>query len=320
MVIAVLLSQVLLFHVIRKGITYREKNKPNSSGKDAPITYLFETYNDRERLFRQFLLLQDMFNAAFTDILKLGNYDLNPETADWRVLDAGCGEGLFSEEIVSNYPHTHIVGFDRDAEAVATANIAFRSRGDLYFFTHDALKPLPKTLRLLNGKKISTSFDIALAWLVLTHIKNASTALANIAAVLKPGGTILLLDNPTTWFTFPHPSFMALEAVVSEALNWVSFFGFGSQHLAQLEKAGFTDIKSVQIEFLLGGTTEAGQRWLKHYLDLFKAARKTVVEVLGLMSATEFDSHISRIKSETTIDMIGYAYVVQTIARKPLEE
>lgn len=88
-----------------------------SDSHDNPMNYIFETYSDRERLYHQFNLTKDEFNNFLDQALELGQLDLNPNSARWRVLDVGCGEGLFSEEIVSHYPHARVVGFDRDPEA-----------------------------------------------------------------------------------------------------------------------------------------------------------------------------------------------------------
>lgn len=296
-----------------------EQNKTHSSTKNEAVTYIFQTYSDRERLYNQHLLWRDVFNVAFTQVLKLGELDANSDTANWWLLDGGCGEGLYAEEILSKYPRTHIRGFDRDEEAIATANLAFGSVGDLLFFTHDALIPLSEHKEFGKSRKLPSSYDIAVAWLLLMNVKDAVTALRNIETIVKPGGTLLLFDIPLEWITFPNSSFMAIAEVISEALKHISSFGFGSFHQEQLEKDGFTNIQSTLIDVVIGGPTEVGQKWLRHYFNSFLATRPVVVESLGLMSAADFDGHINRIEQDITIDMVGAGFSMQTIARKPLK-
>ena len=77
--------------------------------------------DERRRLEYQFELLREDFDLWFDAALRLAGLRLDPAGATWSVLDAGCGEGLFTHEIAHRYPRARVVGFDVDARAVAVA-------------------------------------------------------------------------------------------------------------------------------------------------------------------------------------------------------
>ncbi len=49
------------------------------------------------------------------------------------MLDAGCGEGLFTREIAHRYPNAQVVGFDVDAQAIAVAAQRQQTRTSRWF-------------------------------------------------------------------------------------------------------------------------------------------------------------------------------------------
>ncbi len=292
-------------------------DKSLSSVPDTPLTYILDTYSDRDRLYTQYELVRPNFNEWFDHALRLGELSTDPETTIWRALDVGCGEGLFAAEIISRYPHAHVVGFDKDREAVMTARSAFRGKKGLHFYTHDVLDQLPARFEPESGGAQGDNFDVAIAHLVLMHVRNTTRALDNLMLALKPGGVIYLNDTPFERVSFPHPSLARLCSVVNEAMRRAATLDFADRHAECLAKAGFVQIKSGSRVYVIGGPTAEGHRVLVNLIAALKAARRGLVERLHLVDGEEFDEHMRRVGSEIQPDMVGESEVINTIARKP---
>src|SRR4051812_25238949 len=87
--------------------------------------YMLENTNERDRLYILFDLWRPDFHRSFDHALTLGDLSTDPATARWRLLDVCCGEGLVSADILERFPLARAVGFDRDAEAIASGSIAY---------------------------------------------------------------------------------------------------------------------------------------------------------------------------------------------------
>ncbi len=96
-----------------------------------------------------------------------------------KVLDVGCGTGVFLARIVRSYGIGG-VGVDISKKSIAAAN-KWRSPR-LHFKVADATQ-----LPFRNG-----SFDYVLSFDVLEHIEDQSKSLSEMARVLKPGGLLLI--------------------------------------------------------------------------------------------------------------------------------
>lgn len=303
------------------------------------LTYLVvEPYTDRDRLYIQYELLRGDFSRWFDRALQLGKLSTDPGAADWRALDVGCGEGLFSGEIARKYPHTKIVGFDKDKHAIETANMVFGSEG-LHFYVHDVLEPQRERPEESQGQSTKSKgrttgsagatnavgasigsgegFDIAFAHFVLMHVRQPSVALANISDVLKPGGVVYVRDSSLEGLPFPHPSLVRLLEVAGHAIQSMTLTNFARHHEEHLREAGFEQIDTGYSVYVVGGPTEEGQRMFNNLVLALKSSRPGLVNALHLISGEEFDEHIRRLTTEVTSDMECKWEIVNSIARKP---
>lgn len=269
---------------------------PEPAGAEESLTYLIVDPNaDRDRLYVQYELFRADFNTWFDRALQLGDLPTDPASANWRVLDAGCGEGLFAYEIHTRYPAAKIVGFDRDARAISTAGWAFGRQGNPMFYTHDVLERLPIVFE--PGVR-ARRFDVVFASVLLMHVRDPATALRYLAAALKPGGVIFLRDSPTDLVPFPQPGLAPLYAVAMAGLERTALPNFARQHSAYLTAAGFKQVETASSRYAVGGPTADGRRMLQSMVSGLQAARPALVERLQLMSAAEFDAHMGRCSSE----------------------
>ena len=106
-----------------------------------------------------------------------------PSSRTWRVLDAGCGTGL-TLTWVKRYTKAEPIGLDRAAAGLEYC----RSRGHMRLLEADTT-----ALPFASGR-----FDLVLSCDVIQHLPRPQgdvSALAEIARVLVPGGTLLLRTN-----------------------------------------------------------------------------------------------------------------------------
>ncbi len=102
-----------------------------------------------------------------------------------KVLDAGCGEGIFTKFTADH--GAEATGIDGAREMVTKAK---QNYPNLNFQIADLLQPLPFTNQV---------FDLVLASMVLMHLKNAETFVGECKRTLKPKGFFI--------FSVLHPCF-----------------------------------------------------------------------------------------------------------------
>lgn len=125
----------------------------------------------------------DAYNALYDRPAVL---DLLGDVAGVRTLDAGCGPGLYAEELTAR--GAEVVGLDASPEMV---RLARRRLGDLFDVrVHD--------LELPMSWLEDESFDAALMALVIHHIDDRVGALREVWRVLRPGGRFVVSTHHPT--------------------------------------------------------------------------------------------------------------------------
>lgn len=112
--------------------------------------------------------------------------DLLDDVAGLRVLDAGCGPGIYAEELVRR--GAEVVGFDASAEMILLARKRLGANAE--FVVHDLEEPLDW---LGDG-----SIDRVVNALVLHHVTDRIGALQEFWRVLRPEGALILSTHHPT--------------------------------------------------------------------------------------------------------------------------
>ncbi len=117
------------------------------------------------------------------------------EIAGKKVLDAGCGTGIFSLIFAKNGA-SKVIGIDISPGSLSTASNLKRkfSLENVEFLRQDMLK-----LGFKDG-----SFDIVWAWGTIHHTTEPFCALNEIIRVLRKGGSLLVAVYKRTRITFIH--------------------------------------------------------------------------------------------------------------------
>jgi len=103
-----------------------------------------------------------------------------------RILDVGCGAALFFDVLE---PLAHVEGIESDRAAVERAG---RWRGRIAVGELD------------GGYRPAEAFDLILMLDVLEHVEDPEPLLRRAAAVLKPGGRLLITVPAFTWLWTAH--------------------------------------------------------------------------------------------------------------------
>lgn len=106
-----------------------------------------------------------------------------------RVLDAGCGPGIYAEALVDR--GAEVVGFDASEKMVALAREKLRGRAEV--FRANLENPLD---RLEDA-----SFDLAVSALAMDYVRDWRPPLSEFRRVLKPGGRLVFsVEHPASTF------------------------------------------------------------------------------------------------------------------------
>ena len=102
-----------------------------------------------------------------------------------RVLVAGCGVGIYAQQIRQRFASA-VDAFDIELERAAAASV----------FIPDAIVSAGESIPFRNE-----SFDVVLSHEVIEHVKDDRRSAAEMVRVLKPGGRLLLFC-PNRWYPF----------------------------------------------------------------------------------------------------------------------
>jgi ubiquinone/menaquinone biosynthesis C-methylase UbiE len=115
------------------------------------------------------------------------------DVAGKRVLDAGCGPGVYAEVLAAG--GAEVVGFDASGRMVELARERLRGRAEI----HRA--KLEEPLAWLEDD----SFDLVVSALAMDYVEDWGVPLAEFYRVLKPCGRLV--------FSVEHPTFKFVEQV-----------------------------------------------------------------------------------------------------------
>ncbi len=117
-----------------------------------------------------------------------------------RVLEVGCGVGAQTAHLVEASPGAHIVAVDQNDDSLAQA----RARVAGVEWHHADLFDLPFA---------DAAFDHVFTCFVLEHLRDPGRALAGLRRVLRPGGTITVIEGDHG-SAFYHPTSAYAHAAI----------------------------------------------------------------------------------------------------------
>lgn len=103
-----------------------------------------------------------------------------------RMLDVGCGTGVFASAVRAALPEVKVVGIDLVAEMLAKGRSRWQSHSGHVFPVQGDSERLPFS---------SASFDIVTCANSFHHYPRQERAIAEMRRVLKPGGRLMIIDG-----------------------------------------------------------------------------------------------------------------------------
>lgn len=145
-----------------------------------------------DELWRPYESMADEFLAHAEDGAYNAHYDrpavleLLGDVAGLRVLDAGCGPGLYAEALLER--GAEVVGFDASSAMVELARERVGDRAEIRVARLDEPLPYP-----------DASVDLVVCALAIHYVADERAAFAEMRRVLRPGGAaVVSTQHPTT--------------------------------------------------------------------------------------------------------------------------
>jgi trans-aconitate 2-methyltransferase len=150
---------------------------------------------------------------------------------DERVLDAGCGSGRVTEQLLARVPDGQVIALDGSAAMLDTARERLRAFGDRVEFVHaDLGRPLP----------ISSPVDAILSTATFHWVPDHDTLFRNLAAVVRPGGQLVAQCGG-------RGNIDAIRQILATVGDgWTGRWNFAApdETTRRLEAAGFEDVQA----------------------------------------------------------------------------
>jgi SAM-dependent methyltransferase len=184
-----------------------------------------------------------------------------------RVLEAGCGVGAQTVQLVTRSPGIDLVSVDISEESLARAKarVAEVAPDARVEWRHADILDLPFP---------DEDFDHIFVCFVLEHLPNPHEVLVRLRRLLRPGGTITVIegDHESAFF---HPRSAAAQAVIDCLVDLQAAAGgdalIGRRLQPLLKDAGYDDVRARPC-------TVYADETLPHLVDGF--TRKTFVAMV----------------------------------------
>lgn len=230
------------------------------------------------------------------------------------VLEAGCGVGAQTITLASNSPKARITSIDVSEASLAEATRAVQAAGigNVTLRQADIFRlPFPPA-----------SFDHVFVCFVLEHLARPVEALRALKGVVKPGGTLTVIegDHGSTYF---HPqseyASRAVRCLVELQARAKGNALIGRELYPLLTEAGFAGVhvspRMVYVDSsrpaLVDGFTK------KTFTAMIEGVRKPAIES-GLMSAADFDRGVADLYRTAEVDgVFCYTFFKATAVLTP---
>ncbi len=174
----------------------------------------------------------DEYEARFGRPDSHGEADFVESLRPMTVLDAGCGTGRVTEDVLGRLPHARVVALDGSRRMLdeAARRLAPAVEADRVSFVHaDLGQPLP----------LDASVDAIVSTATFHWVLDHDALFANLAAVLRPGGQLV------AQFGAAGNVASVVAALESLGERWRPWnFATADETRDRLVAAGFTDVRT----------------------------------------------------------------------------
>lgn len=215
-----------------------------------------------------------------------------------RVLEAGCGVGAQTVTLARRSPQAHFISVDISADSLAQArqkveeagltNVVFQ-QADIFALPFDA-----------------ASFDHVFVCFVLEHLRQPLQALAILKGLLRPGGTITVIEGDHGSAYFHPDSPAAREAIQCQVTLQQQAGGnalIGRQVYPLLVAAGFENVRvSPRMVYVDASRTDLVDGFTRRtFTAMIEGVRESAVAA-GLIRPERFDEGVRALERTTEAD------------------
>jgi SAM-dependent methyltransferase len=230
-----------------------------------------------------------------------------------RVLEAGCGNGAQTVPLARNSPTARIVSIDVSAESIAEAEVRTREAGlDNVEFRQADILALPFE---------PGTFDHVFVCFVLEHLPRPDVALAALKAVLKPGGTLTIIegDHGSAYF---HPDSQAARVAIDCQVELQRAAGgdalIGRRLFPLLVDAGFEAVYvSPRMVYVDSSRPQLVEGFTKKtFTAMVEGVREAAIQA-GLVEPEAFDAGIRALYRTAAEDGVFCYTFFKGVGQKP---
>jgi SAM-dependent methyltransferase len=324
--------------------------------------YLLSDISDRERLIVQHDISKTVVMTMFERVLaeygllqKLEQAKIHKDNSEIgatdfqkiRILDIGCGEGMFLYDIAALLEArglsevVELVGVDIDPTAISIANDLDQesnpTKAQLSFIQRDITQPFqneqaatPVTTEAENTVSPDTfdniAYDFIFAFAVVEHLAEAQRHIQRIYQhLLKAGGVIYLRstvfqprdEDAQDGWVVAHPAIYPF---------YKQFFGFiqsknpgiavAKAEAVWLQELGAEKVLVERTKVSSGGATLEGIAMLHNLIMAMRSSAPMLIS-RGMMTQEKYDTAMQTLLEELDINAEGYNTVLETLAYKP---
>jgi len=210
-----------------------------------------------------------------------------------RVLEAGCGVGAQTVILAAHSPQAHITSIDVSTASLAAARQAVERAGlTNVTFEHADIHALPFP---------AAGFDHVFVCFVLEHLARPLDALACLLAVLKPGGSLTVIegDHESAYY---HPRSRRAQRTIDCLIEVQARLGgdslIGRRLYPLLRQAGLRDI---HVEPRVVYADASRPAWVEGFtrntfIAMVEGARAQAI-AMGLIDAQDWQDGIDDLKA-----------------------
>ena len=205
-----------------------------------------------------------------------------------RILEAGCGVGAQTITLAAQSPKAQIVSVDVSGESLAEARAKIIQAG----FTNVEFQQA----NIFDLPFEPESFDHVFLCFVLEHLSNPDEALAALKTMIRPGGTLTVIegDHGSTYF-YPQDSYAAqcVQCLVYLQAQMGGDSLIGRRLYPLLTEAGFEDVQvSPRMVYVDGSKPDLVEGFTKNtFTAMVEGVREKALEQ-GLMDPRAWEKGI----------------------------
>jgi DNA-binding transcriptional MerR regulator/trans-aconitate methyltransferase len=206
------------------------------------------------------------------------------------VLEVGCGVGAQTVTVAERSPGAAITAIDLSAASLAAARKRTRAAGrpDVAFAQADVY-----TLPQPDGQLAAATFDHVFVCFLLEHLPRPAEVLRRLAAMLRPGGTITVIEGDHGSAYFHPDSPAARDAIACQVTLQGNAGGdalIGRRLHPLLTEAGYADVVvSPRLVYVDGSRPRFADGFIRStFTAMIEGIREPAVAA-GLITADRFD-------------------------------